>query len=287
MSSVTHSTVSRSSTACFLLCLTLTVYFFNLSALSAQRFPASSSKATFTAKLINLEMTANEEFQYTTTLRNNTAQTRIYELRTELPAGWMNVLRARGSQITSINIEGNKEQDISIEVRPAHNVQPGKYKIPVRAIADTDTMQLDLEAVIRGSYEMEFTTSTGLLSDHVTEGSQKEIHLVVNNAGSLPLKSISLSAQTPVKWNASFNPSTLEELAPGKSMNVVATVVVPDKTLAGDYVITFKAQEVHDNADATFRISVRTSVLSGWIGTVIILVAIGIVFYLIRAYGRR
>jgi uncharacterized membrane protein len=103
----------------------------------------------------------------------------------------------------------------------------------------------------------------------------------------LNLTDISLSSQTPTKWDATFNPAKIEQLEPGKTADVVATLNVPDKTIAGDYVTTFTAKNNASNAQAVFRMTVRTSMLSGWIGILVIVAAIGLVFSLIRKYGRR
>jgi uncharacterized membrane protein len=184
-------------------------------------------------------------------------------------------------------MDGNQSQPISIEIRPAQGAGPSKYKIPITATAANETLQLDLEAVVKGAYGIELTTPTGLLSDNITEGKQKEIHLVVKNTGTLILNDISLAAQTPSKWDATFEPSKIEQLAPDKTADVIAKLTVPDKTIAGDYVTNFTAKNANGNAQATFRMTVRTSLLSGWIGLLVILAAIGLVFYLIRKYGRR
>jgi len=268
-------------------------FFFSLflsfftSAAVAQTPKASSATSTFTANLINIEAAVHETFRYNTNLHNGGTQGRVYELVAAAPDGWNVVFRARGSQVTSINMDGNKDQDISIEILPAYSAEPRKYKIPVLAIADRDTLKLNLEAVVKGAYGLELTTPTGRLSDAITEGKQKEIHLVVRNTGTLPLNGISLSAQTPSKWDATFEPSKIDQLAAGATADVVAKLNVPDKTIAGDYVTTFTARNNDREAQAAFRMTVKTSVLSGWIGIVVILAAIGLVVYLIRKYGRR
>lgn len=271
----------------FLSCLFLAVYFFVPALSKAQGKGAASKESTFTSQLINIEAAVHEAFNYSTTLYNASSQVRVYDLTAPAPEGWSVVFRARGNQITSINVDGGKSEMINIEIRPAYNAVPNKYKIPITAAAPNETLHLDLEAVVKGSYNIELTTPTGLLSDKITEGDQKEIHLVVTNTGTLSLTDISLSAQTPSKWDATFNPSKIERLEPGKSADVVAKLTVPDKTLAGDYVTTFTAKNNTKSAQASFRMTVRTSILSGAVGILIILAAIGVVYFLIRKYGRR
>jgi uncharacterized membrane protein len=269
------------SSLCLIVCL------FAPALTAAQVRNAVDKGSTFTAQLINIEAAVHEPFHYNTTLHNGASQARIYELTAAVPDGWTVVFRARGSQVTSINMDGNKDENINIEIHPSYGAGPSKYKIPVTAVASNDTLRLNLEAVVKGAYGLELTTPTGLLSDKITEGKQKEIHLVVRNTGTLNLNDISLSGQTPAKWDATFNPSKIDQLEPGKTADVVATLTVPDKTIAGDYVTTFSAKNAGSNAQATFRMTVRTSMLSGWIGILVIVAALALVFFLIRKYGRR
>jgi uncharacterized membrane protein len=271
----------------FLSSLFLALYFFVPALSKAQGRTGADKGSSFTSNLINIEAAVHEAFNYSTTLYNGSSQVHVYELTAAVPEGWNIVLRARGNQVTSINIDGGKSEMINIEIRPAYNAEPKKYKIPITAAASNETLHLELEAVVKGSYNLEVTTPNGLLSDKITEGEQKEIHLVVTNTGSLNLTDITLSAQTPSKWDATFNPSKIERLEPGKSTDVVAKLTVPDKTLAGDYVTTFSARNNTKSAQASFRMTVSTSILSGAVGILIILAAIALVFFLIRKYGRR
>ena len=283
--STDNFTVKRSGTGAGLLfSLFLFVGFFSPALLAAQ---SSSGKSTFTTKLFNLEAAVHETFRYSSTLYNGASQAQVFDLRAAAPDGWKAVFRVRGNQVTSINIESNKSEEISVEIHPAYSAEPAKYKIQVIAEASSETLQLDVEAVVMGSYGIELTTPTGRLSDDITEGSQKEVHLVVKNSGTLPLKDVSISAQSPAKWDATFEPSKIEQLEAGSTMDVVATLSVPDKTIAGDYITTFTAKENNANSTAVFRMTVKTSVLSGWIGIMVIVAAAGLVYYLIRKYGRR
>jgi uncharacterized membrane protein len=284
-----RATCTRASMAILVLfsCSLLVSIFSPTFVLAQKSKTPASTASTFTANLVNIEAAVHETFRYTAMLHNGSAQGRVYALKAALPIGWGVVFRARGSQVTAINIDAGKDQDISIEIQPAFAAAPATYKIPVLATAEHDSLTLNLEAVVKGSFGIELTTPSGRLSDAITEGKQKEIHLVVRNTGTLPLKDIALSAQTPSKWDVTFTPAKIDELAPEKTIDVVARVSVPDKTIAGDYVTLFTAKNANREGQASFRMTVKTSVLSGWIGILIILAAICLVVYLIRKYGRR
>lgn len=248
---------------------------------------SSRSGPPFTARLMNIEAAANSTFTYNTQLRNKASTPRIFQLSAEVPAGWNLSFKVEGAQVTSINIDSGRTQDITVEIIPALEVRPGKYAIPVLALAGTDSSRLNLEAVVKGTYGVSLTTPSGRLSDDVTEGSRKEIQLLIKNTGTIPLDKLDLSAQAPPQWEATFAPSTVERLEPGKETEITATLHVPNKTIAGDYVTTFSVKNTNATSNAVFRMTVKTSVLTGWLGILVILLALGAVYYLIRKYGRR
>jgi uncharacterized membrane protein len=237
--------------------------------------------------MINLEATARETFRYNASLHNGKNHAAIFEFYVQLPAGWNVIFRIDGMQVTSFRLDSGKTQDVSVEVSPSMSVAPGKYKIPFTAIAEGDTLLLPLEAVVRGSYTVALSTPDGRLSGEITGGSTKDIHLTVKNTGSLVLDGLELSAQSPPKWEVTFEPARIDRLAAGQSLDVIAHVRVPDKTIAGDYVTNFSVKNANANSDATFRMTVTTSWLAGWFGVLIILLAVGLIYYLIRKYGRR
>lgn len=266
------------------------VLFFSTLSLLTQAARGNSGPgktSSFSARLMNLEATAKETFRFNASLFNALNRSAIYELQAKAPAGWNSVFRVDGMQVTSFKLDSNKAQDISIELTPSPSVKPGKYAIPVVAVADGGSLELNLEAVVKGSYTVELTTPNGLLSEEVTEGSRKPIYLSLKNEGSLPLDNLELAAQTPANWNVTFEPAKVERLDPGSSINVVANLNVPDKTIAGDYLTKFTVKNNNTTAESTHRLTVTTSWLAGWLGITVVLAAMGMVYVLIKKYGRR
>jgi len=241
----------------------------------------------FTARLINLEAASNTTFTYNARLTNSAKVPRIYQLLANVPPGWNIAYKTEGYQVSSVNIDSGKTQDINIEINPALETKPGKYNITVTALTGTDSLKLNLEAVVKGTYNVTLSTPSGRLSDDITEGSRSEIQLLVKNTGSITLDNLELSAQAPPQWEASFSPATIKQLEPNKEASVTVTLKVPGKTIAGDYVTTFTVKNTNATSNAAFRMTVKTSVLTGWLGILIILAALGAVYYLIRKYGRR
>jgi len=244
-------------------------------------------KTEFTTDQANMEGQASATFNYNANLRNRTAEQQLYALTANVPAGWNVSFRANGKQVTSVEVAPNATTSVSIEVKPPASVETGKFKIPVRAFTSSTSADLDFEAVITGSYTMELTTPTGLLSTSITAGSTKKIELEVKNTGSSELKNIEFSSSKPADWDVTFEPKKVDQLIAGSSTTVVATVKASRKAIPGDYVVKMTSRTPEVSSTADFRLAVKTSMLWGWLGILVIAAVIGGVYYLFRKYGRR
>ncbi len=269
-------------------------YNFAVSAKGLGRLPLTvvvskqgTFKSEFTTAQPNMEGAANSSFTYTATLRNGTGADQVYALNSNVPPGWNVVFKADYKQVSSVNVEANKTKDITIEVDPPDETPAGSYKVPVMAATNSTSAELSLDMVITGSYGLQLTTPTGLLSTKTTAGDEKRVDLTIRNTGTAALKNISLQAASPSNWEVKFEPLKIENLEPGDTTKISATIKADKKAIAGDYVVSLEAKTAEVSSKADFRVTVETSLLSGWLGLLIILLALGSVYYLFRKYGRR
>jgi uncharacterized membrane protein len=244
-------------------------------------------KTEFTADQANMQGNNTATFTFQAVLKNRTADQQLYALMTNPPRGWNIIFKYINKQVTSVEVNANSNANITIEVDPPDMVEAGTYKIPVRAATNATSADLGLEVVITGSYAVELTTPTGLLSTSITAGDQKRIELVIKNIGSAELKNIQLTTNTPRDWEVILDPKKIEKIGAGMTAQVFATIKPSKKAIAGDYVTNIEAKTPEVASKATFRISVKTPMLWGWVGVLIIFVALGSVYYLFRKYGRR
>ena len=244
-------------------------------------------KTEFTSKQANMEGHAKSTFTFNAELRNRTGEKQLYSLRADVPRGWNVIFKPNYKQATSVEIEANGVASFNIDVDPPDNLKAGTYKVPVMAVTSSTSANLELEVVITGSYEMELTTPTGLLSTRVTAGDERNITLLIRNTGSAELQNIDLSSSTPINWKVTFDPRKIDKLEAGKDATVQATIKVDKKAIAGDYATNMTAKTPEVSSTANFRIAVKTPMLWGWVGILIILASLGSIFYLFRKYGRR
>jgi len=109
----------------------------------------------------------------------------------------------------------------------------------------------------------------------------------VKNTGSSELNNIKFSTSKPKNWDVTFKPDTVHNLKAGENAQVFATIKAYDKAIPGDYVTNITAQTTEASSMVSLRILVKTPMLWGWLGILIIIAALGIVYYLFRKYGRK
>jgi len=244
-------------------------------------------KTEFTTDQPNMEGNSKASFTFKANLKNSTADKQLYALEAETPRGWEVTFKASYKEVASVDIDPNSAKDITIQVKPPTEVKAGTYRIPVKATTGTTSADIALEVVITGTFNMDLTTPTGLLSTDITAGDQKQVELLVQNSGSSDLKDIKLDSSNPIDWKVTFDPKEIVILKAGESTKVMATIQASKKAIAGDYVTRLEAKTPEVGTKAEFRITVKTPMLWGWIGVIIIFLALGSVFYLFRKYGRR
>ena len=235
----------------------------------------------------SMQGTADSKFEYKVTLRNRTADEQLYALSAAAPRGWSVQFEVSNQKVTSVKVDANATRDISVTIDPPEEIEAGTYTIPVTAQAGSFSAEEKLEVQITGIYQMELTTPTGRLSTDITAGREKMVELQLNNTGSTELIDIKLSQAAPVDWEVRFEPENISSLLPGESATAKAYIKASGKAIAGDYVVSLKAQTPEASDSADFRVTVETSALWGWIGVLIIALVVAGIYYLFRRYGRQ
>jgi uncharacterized membrane protein len=269
-------------------------YHFKIMAADSVVLPLAivvSSKGTYETELTtdqpNMQGSSTSTFTFRATLKNQTAEQQLYALMADVSRGWNVTFKADYKPVTSVELNSNTTKDVTIDITAPSEIEAGTYQIPISAKTNSTSANLSLEVVITGTYKMELTTPTGLLSSNVTAGDEQTIPMVVRNTGSSLLSDVRLSASTPSGWRVDFKPQKIEKILPGKDEQVTATVKADKKAIPGDYVLNMDASTPETKAQATFRMAVKTPLLWGWIGILVIIIALSGVFYLFRKYGRR
>ncbi|MRG86924.1 COG1470 family protein [Salinibacillus xinjiangensis] len=245
-------------------------------------------KTELKSEQTNMEGDSKSTFSYDTELVNRTAKEQHYALTADAPNGWKVKFKADGKDVTSVTVDSNQTKTISVDITPSPQAEKGTYEIPIKAQAGEASADLKLEAVITGTYSMELTTPDGRLSSDIKAGDSKVLTLQVKNTGTSKLTDVKLSSKnTPSEWEVEFEPSSIDGIPAGQSRTVKATVHASDNAIAGDYAVEMSADAPETTSNAQFRMSVKTSMVWGFVGVAIIIAVIVGMFFLVRKYGRR
>jgi uncharacterized membrane protein len=96
-----------------------------------------------------------------------------------------------------------------------------------------------------------------------------------------------LTSAEPEGWNIKFDNDEIEVLEAGEEIEVDANISPADKTLAGDYLVKFKANSDNAEDDIELRITVETPTIWGIIGIAVIVIVIVAVAFIFARLGRR
>lgn len=244
------------------------------------------TNAAFSSSQTNMQGAATSTFTYNASLFNASSKQEVYALQGKVQQGWGLVFKTEGKDVSSVNIDPYQKKDITIEITPPEGISKGVYKVPVQALG-TSSSELIFEIVITGSYKLQLATAHDKLNMDATSGVFNTVELVLKNTGSSDLNGINLSADNLTDWEVIFEPTRINTLKVGEVTKVNAKIKPASKAVAGDYMLNIQAKNSDTSSKLEMRVTVETSILRGWIGILMIVLSIGLIYCLIKRYGRR
>ena len=257
-----------------------------LSIVTEEQQPGS---VTFESEFPTLEGPASGSFPFRLTLTNETNSQLTFGFETDAPAGWDVQARPQGeTQAATAVVDAGANATINVTVKPPANAPAGTTPITVTAVAGSFSAAAELTVELTGSYGLSLDTSDSRLNARVTAGGTSTLTLEVRNTGSAPITNLKFSASPPSGWKVDFSPATVESVPAGDTpVTTTATITASNQALAGDYLITIRADSDNPNDSVEIRTTVETSPI-GYIIGIGVLIAVGIgLFVVFQRYGRR
>ncbi len=228
-------------------------------------------------------------FSFSTTIQNNTASEQSYSLSASAPTDWTVTFTPsdESTQVSSVTVDARSTQTVSISVTPPENVEAGEYTIPISAISASESLSADLTVNITGTYGLDLSTPSGVLSFDATANKQTSVTVNVTNTGNVDLQNINLTSSAPTDWTVEFSESSISVLEAGSTYEVTAYVTPADDAMSGDYTLTLSADASDASDDTEFRVTVKTETIWGIVAVILICIAAGGLYLVFRKYGRR
>jgi uncharacterized membrane protein len=273
----TFSVQARSDQASADLPLTVTVQ---------ERVPA---RLVFSTDLPTVRGKPDTTFHYNVTLANQGDEDVTVNLLADASSAFSVTYKLSNQEVTNIPVEANSTKRLTVDVAPlSRTVAADDYPITLHAQGDSIEADLQLTAEVVGAEALNLTTSDGRLSGDAEIGSRTSYSLELQNTGTAPARGISVSATQPNGWTVELQPNTIDSLDAGQTAEITAYVQPADNAIAGDYMVTFRAQpEGGTQQSVEFRVTVRTSTLWGVAGVALIAIAVLVVSMAVMRFGRR
>jgi uncharacterized membrane protein len=249
---------------------------------------------TLTCSVPSYSDTSGSTFSYDLTLTYTGNDRITVKLSNNNPQGWNSYIQYLGKQVNSIDIGpqqyGSATASFTLYLQPNSGTtpDPGDYKLTLNADSGAYHPSVDLTATVRAKYSFIMTADTGRLSTSATAGRENHYTLDLTNSGSDALQDITLNATKPENWIVTFKPDRISSLGVNQTQQVDVVITPPSgDTIAGDYMVTLRANNDKVNSSMDVRVTALTPSIWGYVGIIIVVVVIGGIVVLFMRLGRR
>ena len=237
-----------------------------------------------------LTTASGQTLKFTVDLKNETNKPLATSLVAQAPQGWTVRFKPQfgDQQISSIQLKENGSETLSVEIDTPASADAKEYPVGIQARAGAFEASTSVKVSLKGTQDLKMGSLAGTLNTSITAGTKTPIDFVVGNAGTAPIRNLNFVTKKPSdKWTVEFRPDKIDSLAPGEVRQIKMEITAPERTIAGDYMLTLTSNSPETNKSVDFRVTVSTPTVWGWIGFGIVgLVVLGLAVVFFRL-GRR
>jgi uncharacterized membrane protein len=247
------------------------------------------AKLTLTPQLPDLRGTSKSSFEYQLGIKNDSGKKLTVSLAAQAPQNFdTSFTEQYGTQeLKAVPVDAGQSKDVKLKVTPPNTAAAGDYKITARVGAEDASATADLAMTITGQPKLDISGREGLVSTRASAGRETTVPVIITNTGTAPAEDIQLTGSAPSGWKITFDPKTVDRIAPNDNKEVQALITPTEKAIAGDYVTTIRASARGESASTNFRVTVTTSTMWGIAGVGIIGVALLVMVGAVARFGRR
>lgn len=250
----------------------------------------AQARLTFETEFPTIRGGSEAAFNFSVDVKNEGDDDLSVSFLADAPLELAVTFKNAGKDITNLptEIKAGGSVKIDIAAAPLTPLEVGAYPFTITAQSETVTASTELVAEVVGQPQLTLTTPDGRLSGTAVINQSNQLKLVLRNTGNSPAVGVDLSVSAPAGWTVTLDPETVVEVPANGEVEVTADIKPADNAIAGDYVMTFRAQPNQSaGKSAEFRITVQTSTLWGAAGIALIAVAVAIVGMAVTRFGRR
>ncbi|ASJ09240.1 hypothetical protein A3L11_08370 [Thermococcus siculi] len=243
-----------------------------------------------------LVITAGNGESVAITVQNLGSKDDEYRVTVEnLPEGWNYILSQDPNgavPIGSLKVPSGGSGSAYLAIFPPFNVESGDINLKVVVSGSGSRVELPLKVHVENQASLTINVDNPSLV--VKAGGTTATNLWLDSVGTVT--NIKFTAQAPSGWEVEIVPPTIRRVGPQSYGNVVnypgptqaeVRIRVPKSAPAGTYTITVTAAGDQAKAETVITVRVTQGSSGTWIGVLLLVVAFGVVIWLMRRVGRR
>lgn len=243
---------------------------------------------SLTSDFPSLRGTVDTDFSFNLTLHNDTPGELTFALDATGPAGWDVSIQPSGqTRAASVTVGARGNERLEVTATPAAQAEAGTYPINVAVTAGDEQATADLSVEVTGSVKMSLTTPDSRLNTTANAGTASDFEVLVVNQGTTQLTGVDLTGSGPSEWDITFDPPTIDAIAPNDSVTATAHITPSSNAVAGDYQVHMSALSEGANESMDIRVTVETAPIWGIVGIGLVLATLAVMVWVFRRYGRR
>jgi len=246
-------------------------------------------KITLQPEFPDLRGAPDSEFTFKLALKNESAQDALIGLEALAPSGFQATFNKEygSQQITSMPVKAASSENIEVKIKPSQGIKADTYKVRVRARTEKAEALTDLTLAVTGQPELSLTGLNDRISGKAHAGEETPVKLILANNGTAPARNVELGASEPSGWKIKFDQQKIAQIAPGEQREVQALITPSSQAVAGDYMVTLKANGDSVSKSSDYRVTVATSTMWGAVGVAVIACALLVLTVAMMRFGRR
>ncbi|WP_337725726.1 NEW3 domain-containing protein [Sinorhizobium meliloti] len=235
-----------------------------------------------------LRGTASSTFSFKVDVTNDGDES-LFNLVANVPHGFQTRFkRGYGSEeITGLPIEAGATETVTLEVTPPRSTPAGRYPVAMEVSGGGASAAAELTVEITGQPDITLTGPQERLSGDAVAGKESSFPFTLANTGSAAAREIALSASPPSGWKVEFDPERIDQIAPDGTSQVNVKITPSERAIAGDYMVSLRANGDPVSESAQFRVTVEASTAWGMAGIGVIAAAAVVLGMAVMRYGRR
>lgn len=184
------------------------------------------AKLELKPKLPSLKGTIKASFDYEFSVKNASGKNLLINLSAQAPTNFRTSFTENyGSQeINSIPVDAGQSKDLKFKVQLPGDASAGDYDLMVQASTEGANAEMPLALQATGQSKLHLTGKSERLSAAAEAGKVTQVQLELSNDGTAPIENVNLSSTPPPDWKIDFDTKTINRLAPGDKMEVVANL---------------------------------------------------------------